>query len=164
MVEEDLLKSDIKHASLKEKVKFKLEKHVGGTKALAKAYAKRMLNKKEYDYQYDQKIGKFNEYLYILFHHTILPTLLRNYDRYSMASGVEMRMPFMDYRLVSYVFSLPWQSKMQDGYTKSILRHAMDPYMPKEITWRKSKMGFNTPFSDWMKRSVEGLSSGYGRF
>ena len=153
LVEDDVLTLEKKQGSFKDKFKFKLDKNLDGATALAKAYAKRMLNWKEYDYQYNQKIGRFNEYLYILFHHTILPTLLRNYDRYSMANGIEMRMPFMDYRLVSYVFSLPWMSKMKEGYTKSVLRHAMDPYMPKEITWRRSKVGFNTPFSDWMKGS-----------
>lgn len=97
------------------------------------------------------KLGEFNQMLYVLFHNTVLPTLLRNYDRYSMASGVEIRMPFMDHRLVSYCFSLPWQSKMRNGYTKSILRDALQDLLPAEVAWRKSKIGFNTPIVDWMK-------------
>ena len=68
-----------------------------------------------------------------------------------MAASVEIRMPFMDHRLVSYCFSLPWHSKLRGGYTKSVLRHAMDPYVPKNVIWRKSKIGFNTPFAEWMK-------------
>ena len=44
-----------------------------------------------------QKLDALGKALYELFHVTILPTLLRNYDRYSMASGVEIRMPFLDW-------------------------------------------------------------------
>ncbi len=97
------------------------------------------------------QLGYFNQYLYHEFHHKVLPTLLRNYDRYSMAASVEIRMPFMDYRLVKYCFSLPWDSKLRDGYTKHILRQAMEPYVPKEVIWRRSKIGFNTPFMEWMR-------------
>ncbi|MFZ6012190.1 MAG: asparagine synthase (glutamine-hydrolyzing) [Bacteroidota bacterium] len=97
-----------------------------------------------------ERLGYFNATLYKEFHYYILPTLLRNYDRYSMASGVEVRMPFLDYRLVSYCFSLPWQSKIRDGYTKSILRDAMEPYLPKKVVRRKTKIGFGTPFTDWL--------------
>jgi asparagine synthase (glutamine-hydrolysing) len=96
-----------------------------------------------------EKLGYFNATLYKEFHYYILPTLLRNYDRYSMAAGVEVRMPFMDYRLVSYCFSIPWQSKVKGGFTKSILRDAMQPYLPERIAKRKSKIGFGTPFTNW---------------
>ena len=92
-----------------------------------------------------------NKILYASSHETILPTLLRNYDRYSMASGVEIRMPFMDYRVVSYALSIGWKSKLHNGYSKSIIRDAMAPYMPEEIAYRKSKIGFNTPIVEWMK-------------
>ncbi|WP_262910286.1 asparagine synthase (glutamine-hydrolyzing) [Rhodoflexus caldus] len=100
---------------------------------------------------HEGKFGKFNAALYKIFHQTILPTLLRNYDRYSMASGVEIRMPFMDYRLVTYSFSLPWQSKVRNGYAKAIIRDAMLGRMPEEVRTRKSKIGFNTPIIDWMQ-------------
>lgn len=90
-------------------------------------------------------------YLYGVFHETILPTLLRNYDRYSMASGVEIRMPLMDHRLVTYAFSLPSASKLRGGLTKRILRDAAAPYMPHEIAYRPGKIGFNSPILDWMR-------------
>lgn len=98
-----------------------------------------------------QKLDNFSKHLYVIFHETILPTLLRNYDRYSMMNSVEIRMPFMDHRIVSYVNSLPYSSKFGDGFTKKMIRDAMDPYMPKEITWRKSKIGFNSPIVNWMQ-------------
>ena len=89
--------------------------------------------------------------LYVSTHETILPTLLRNYDRYSMANGVEIRMPFLDHRLVSLAFSLPWDAKIRNGYSKAVVRDAMAPYMPREIAYRKTKIGFNSPVIDWMR-------------
>lgn len=98
-----------------------------------------------------EKMDTLTEKLYSLFHTDNLPTLLRNYDHYSMSSGVEIRSPFLDHRLVSYTFSLPWQSKLNNGVTKTILRDAMKPYLPSKIYNRKSKMGFQTPIVDWLK-------------
>ena len=102
-----------------------------------------------------KKLDNFSKSLYVIFHETILPTLLRNYDRYSMMNSVEIRMPFMDHRIVSYVNSLSYSSKFGGGYTKRLIRDAMDPYMPKEITWRKTKIGFNTPIVDWMQGDLK---------
>jgi asparagine synthase (glutamine-hydrolysing) len=96
-------------------------------------------------------LNGYNGYLYEIFHETILPTLLRNYDRYSMAASVEVRMPFMDHRLVSLAFSLPWDSKLRNGYTKAILRDSLVGIMPEKIRTRTSKIGFNTPIVDWMR-------------
>ena len=102
-----------------------------------------------------RKLDYFSRDLYVIFHETILPTLLRNYDRYSMANSVEIRMPFMDHRLVSFVNSLPYSSKFGGGYTKRLIRDAMEPFMPKEITWRKSKIGFNSPIVNWMQTDLK---------
>lgn len=98
-----------------------------------------------------RRLDHLNRILYASTHENILPTLLRNYDRYSMANGVEIRMPFMDYRIVEYAFSIGWRSKLHGGYSKSIIRDAMAPYMPPEIAYRKSKIGFNTPIVEWMQ-------------
>jgi asparagine synthase (glutamine-hydrolysing) len=71
-----------------------------------------------------------------------------------MINGVEIRMPFMDHRIVSYLNSLPYSSKIGDGYTKKIIRDAVDPFLPREITWRKSKVGFSSPIVDWMQNEL----------
>ena len=92
----------------------------------------------------------FNRHLKSIFHESILPTLLRNYDRYSMANGIEVRSPFLDHRLVSFAFSLPWASKLNGGFTKKILRDAMCNIMDDNITYRSAKIGFNTP-PEWFK-------------
>jgi asparagine synthase (glutamine-hydrolysing) len=98
-----------------------------------------------------KKMGYFNYALYQLFHYSIFPTLLRNYDRFSMRSGVEIRMPFLDPELVAFSFSIPWQSKIKDGYSKAILREAVRPWLPKSIVERKDKIGFQAPLADWMR-------------
>lgn len=98
-----------------------------------------------------KKFDSLNKILYASSHETILPTLLRNYDRYSMASSVEIRMPFMDYRVVEFAMSIGFRSKLHGGYSKSIVRDAMAPFMPKDIAYRKTKIGFNTPIVEWMQ-------------
>ena len=70
-------------------------------------------------------MGRPERRLYRMFHSTVLPTILRNFDRLSMAHGVEVRMPFMDWRLVTYTMALPESSKSADGYTKAVARRAM---------------------------------------
>ncbi len=89
--------------------------------------------------------------LYTIFHETTLPTLLRNYDHYSMYGSVESRMPFMDHRVVSYIFSLPVSSLFKLGFTKSPVRSAFVDRLPREVVFRKDKIGFNSPFHEWMK-------------
>lgn len=98
-----------------------------------------------------KQLGHLNQQLYVSTHETVLPTLLRNYDRYSMANGVEIRMPFLDHRILSFAFSLPWSAKIRGGYSKAIVRDAAAPYMPREVAYRKTKIGFNSPIVDWMK-------------
>lgn len=98
-----------------------------------------------------KKMDTLGKRLYVSSHETILPTLLRNYDRYAMANSVEIRMPFMDYRMVSLGMSLPWSSRLHNGFSKSIIRDAMAPFMPKDIAYRRTKIGFNTPIVEWMQ-------------
>lgn len=126
-------------------------------KLIAKWHLRRMLGRANVQQTKDaghspyKDLDQLNQQLYASTHDTILPTLLRNYDRYSMASGVEIRMPFMDHRLVSFAFSIPWDSKVRSGYTKAIVRDALSPFMPHEIAYRKTKIGFHSPMVDWMK-------------
>jgi asparagine synthase (glutamine-hydrolysing) len=85
----------------------------------------------------------------------VLPTLLRNYDRYSMINGVEIRMPFLDYRIVEFAFSIPYSSKVRGGYSKAIVRDAMKDFMPHDIAYRKNKIGFNAPTNNWLKKELK---------
>jgi len=90
-----------------------------------------------------------DEIAYRNFHEISLPTILRNCDRASMRHGVEIRMPFMDWRIVTYIFSLPADSKVKHGYTKRILRDAMQGMLPENIRTRKYKLGINAPMIEW---------------
>jgi asparagine synthetase B (glutamine-hydrolysing) len=83
------------------------------------------------------------------FHCGRLPTLLRNFDYCSMRYGVEVRMPFMDYRVVCYGLSLPLESKFRDGRTKAVLRAAMRGIVPDAILDEKRKIGVAAPLKDW---------------
>lgn len=83
--------------------------------------------------------------LYLDTHYAVLPTILRNFDRLSMASGVEVRAPFMDWRLACLAFALPGPAKVGLGQTKRILRAAMRGLMPDSLRLRKSKVGFGNP-------------------
>lgn len=66
-----------------------------------------------------------------------MPTLLDRKDRMSMASGVELRVPFCDHRLVEYVWNVPWEMKNYKGREKGLLRHAMHGLLPEDVLWRK---------------------------
>lgn len=87
--------------------------------------------------------------LYVDFHFTQLPTILHNFDRISMAHGVEIRSPFLDWRLVSYLFSLPSNTKIGSGFTKRILRDALKDILPDAIRKRTSKLGFPNLAEAW---------------
>ena len=59
-----------------------------------------------------------------------------------MNYSVESRLPFLDYRIVEYSLSIPSVFKTYKGWSKYILRRSIDNRVPKEITWRKNKLGF----------------------
>jgi asparagine synthase (glutamine-hydrolysing) len=91
----------------------------------------------------------------VLYYNTLmngLEELLRYADRNSMAHSTEVRLPFLHHELVQFIFSLPSNLKIRDGWTKWILRKTMDQRLPAAITWRKEKVGFEPPQQDWMKQ------------
>lgn len=83
-----------------------------------------------------------------------LPSLLRNFDRASMMNSVEIRMPFMDWRLVSYVFSLPTESKIGEGFTKLLVRKAMKGKIDESLRTRTYKVGISSPIDNWLNNSL----------
>jgi asparagine synthase (glutamine-hydrolysing) len=85
----------------------------------------------------------------------ILPTLLRNYDRYSMQAGVEIRMPFLDYRIVEFAFELNTDMKIRNGYSKAIVREAAKRIVPNKILRNKVKTGWNSPMGEWLKTDLK---------
>ena len=84
-----------------------------------------------------------------------LPMLLHYEDRDSMAHSVESRVPFLDYRLVEFILSLPDDYKISKGKTKYIFREAMDGVLPAKIKNRYDKMGFVTPEQLWIIKNKD---------
>jgi asparagine synthase (glutamine-hydrolysing) len=81
-----------------------------------------------------------------------LGKLLRFSDRNAMAHGVEVRLPYLSHNLVEFIFSLPSQYKINDGWTKYILRESIKHKVPAKIVFRKDKRGFDAPVS-WLKEN-----------
>lgn len=81
--------------------------------------------------------------------HTSIPYQLHSEDRNSMLFSIESRLPFLDPRLVEYVVGLPPAYKINKGFSKYILRTAMDE-LPERIRWRKDKLGFVAPEKEWI--------------
>jgi len=73
-----------------------------------------------------------------------LPGILRQVDRNSMAFSVEARIPFLDHRLVEYVFSIPSEFIIDNSKTKFAYRVAMNSVIPENILNREDKIGFHT--------------------
>ncbi len=66
-----------------------------------------------------------------------MQTLLDRKDRMSMYNGLEVRVPFCDYRIAEYLYSTPWDMKDYRGREKGLLRYAVKELLPEEITKRK---------------------------
>lgn len=71
-----------------------------------------------------------------------VPALNHYEDRTAMASSLEIRLPFLDFRLVNFNLNLPVEYKIKNGFTKHILRENISQ-LPKEIAWRTDKKGFD---------------------
>lgn len=82
---------------------------------------------------------------------TSVPTLLHYEDRMSMSESIELRVPFLDFRLVELLARVHPSEKFAGGWTKSIFRKAIAGLVPKEIQYRRDKKGFNVPEDYWMK-------------
>ena len=66
-----------------------------------------------------------------------MQTLLDRKDRMSMYSGLEVRVPFCDWRIAEYLYAVPWEFKDHRGKEKGLLRTAMAGILPEEVLWRK---------------------------
>jgi asparagine synthase (glutamine-hydrolysing) len=80
-----------------------------------------------------------------------LQELLRYADRNSMAWSREVRLPFLDHRLVELCLSLPTEYLLRGGESKRVLRRAMRGVVPDEILDRRDKIGFVAPWADWWR-------------
>jgi asparagine synthase (glutamine-hydrolysing) len=75
-------------------------------------------------------------------------------DRASMAYSVEVRSPFLDYRVIEYARTLPMHFKYEKGRQKKILRDILKEYIPEEV-FNQPKRGFAVPIGNWMRSELK---------
>ena len=90
-----------------------------------------------------------------------VPYLTHYEDRMSMAFGREIRLPYLDYRLVEYLLNAPTDLKLFKGWTKYLMRVAYESALPEAITWRKDKQGFTNPQEEWLKSDLKKVVESY---
>jgi asparagine synthase (glutamine-hydrolysing) len=83
----------------------------------------------------------------------ILPRLLRYADRNSMAWSRELRLPFLDERVVKLGLGAGWRPSFESGWTKERLRRVAANRLPDDIVWRRGKTAYDVPDRDWLSRT-----------
>ena len=82
-----------------------------------------------------------------------LPSLLRYEDKNAMRFSIEGRVPFLDFDLLKYLFKLPDDMIIKNGWNKNILREAVSDLLPPSIVKRRNKIGFTTPEYEWFMQT-----------
>ena len=108
------------------------------------------MNLQEYiQYEYEKSLSKvefldtdskemmLHRKLIYLTSNWCMQTLLDRTDRMAMQNGLEVRVPFCDYRIVEYAWNIPWEMKAYKGREKGLLRKAFEGYLPDKIIYRK---------------------------
>lgn len=83
---------------------------------------------------------------------TQLTHILHYDDRFYMAHSMESRVPYIDYKYIEYATKIPEEMKIQNGYTKYLLRKYIEGSLPEEVVWRKDKMGWPSPRKRWIDK------------
>lgn len=87
----------------------------------------------------------------------VLPNdMLTKVDLMSMAHGLEVRVPFLDYQVVDYVFSLPDEYKITHSSRKRILRDTFQALLPVEL-YHRPKKGFEVPLLKWFRNELKSM-------
>ena len=102
---------------------------------------------------FDNELEFGNKMLYSDFNHYLPDDILVKVDRMSMLNSLESRAPFLDYRLIEFAFSLPFNWKVNNKEGKLILKDSMYGMLPKDVIYRK-KMGFGVPINNWFKKEL----------
>lgn len=107
----------------------------------------------------DSEENKTSRKLIYLTSNWFMQTLLDRTDRMCMYNGLEVRVPFCDYRIVEYAWNIPWEMKAYKGREKGLLRYAMEGVLPEEIIYRKKSPYPKTHNPNYMKAVKEKLSN-----
>ena len=103
-----------------------------------------------------QHLDPLSQMLYIDTRANLPDDLLMVADKTSMANSLEVRVPFLDYRLVEFVESLPPSLKLKGMTGKYLLKKALTKWLPSKTIYRKKK-GFAHPIADWLRTSMRPL-------
>lgn len=114
-----------------------------------------------YDYIRDyfaqaESTDEINRQLYVDIKTYLVDDIMVKVDRMSMATSLEARAPFLDYRVVEFAASIPGWQKIQGNKTKCILKRAMADVLPPEIL-RRGKEGFSIPIKNWLRNELRPL-------
>ena len=90
---------------------------------------------------------------------TMADSVLMKVDKMSMASSLEVRVPFLDHELVEFATGLPPQWRMRGFETKTILKEAMLAHLPREILYR-GKQGYSLPIKNWLRSELRDYARG----
>ncbi|WP_272011111.1 asparagine synthase (glutamine-hydrolyzing) [Roseovarius sp. ZX-A-9] len=77
-------------------------------------------------------------------------------DRMAMANSLEVRSPFLDYRMAEFAFTVPGAMKLAGGETKAIYKRAVEPLLGHDLTYRKKQM-FTVPVGEWFRQALAGF-------
>lgn len=105
-----------------------------------------------------RKVGHMDPINRVLFAETVtlLPgNNLVKPDRMAMAKSLEVRSPFLDYRMAEFAFRVPGRLKLQGGETKWVMKKAVEPLLGSALTWRKKQM-FTVPVGEWFRQALAG--------
>jgi asparagine synthase (glutamine-hydrolysing) len=119
---------------------------------LNKDFVRRNYRNYKSGYNFSLRGGNFDGYLLNQINHQGLNTILHYEDVSSMMQSIEIRSPFMDYRLMEFAFSIPNEYKFREGVTKIIQRETIGTRLPDSITKNRQKIGFRTPFIDYITK------------
>lgn len=111
----------------------------------------------------DEKRMREMMYLNIVW---FMATLLDRKDRMSMATGLEVRVPFCDHRIVEYLWNVPWELKFLDQREKGLLRRALKGILPDDVLYRKKSPypkthnpAYLKAVKDWLQDIIDNPSS-----
>jgi asparagine synthase (glutamine-hydrolysing) len=106
--------------------------------------------------KYLDEDGDFNEFLYTDMQLVLPNDMLTKVDLMSMAHGLEIRVPFLDYTVVNFAFSLPAEFKVDGNMKKKIVQDAFRSHLPKEL-YNRPKQGFEVPLLKWFRNELQPL-------
>ena len=102
--------------------------------------------------------NRLDREIYVDLKFTMPDSVLMKVDKMSMAHGLEVRVPFLDYQFVEFCATIPGNLKLKGFTTKAIFRSGMKGILPREILWR-GKQGYSLPIKNWLRQELRGYMS-----